>query len=367
MSELSQRTAMEDPLLELRGVGKVFVAGVGHRRRRIEAVRGVDLKLHRGESVGLVGESGSGKSTVARIIARLVRPTDGELLLDGRNVLETERARASRQYRHRVQMIFQDPFSSLNPVHTVGHHLLRALRVHGTAQGGSAESTVNALLESVGLGSVPGIAGRFPHELSGGQRQRVAIARALAVRPSVIVADEPTSMLDVSVRVGILNLLNDLRQANGLGVLLITHDLASARYATETTMVMYAGRILESGPTPEIIASPKHPYSELLVSSVPRHDTRPGPLTPNRSRPATGTTTSSDGCPFAPRCPSRMSVCDQQMPPVQYLAPGHWARCHLYGGPAAGIHTQPALAGELVVGLGSVDQTLRARNYFNQA
>ena len=322
--------AGEVPVLELKALEKVFVTGFGARRKAVKAVDDVSLSIAAGQSVGLVGESGSGKSTVARLIARLFPPTSGQILVNGRDVLADEPRRASRQYRHQVQMIFQDPFSSLNPVHTVGHHLQRALQIHQTLEGRSSALAIAELLDAVGLGSVPGIAGRFPHELSGGQRQRVATARTLAARPSLIVADEPTSMLDVSVRVGILNLLEDLRETRHIGLLLITHDLASARYSTGSTLVMYAGSILESGPSQELIAAPKHPYTQLLVSCVPKRAHRSA--VPGETLRATVAATSPDrtGCPFAPRCPHRLPVCSSSMPPVRELSDSRWVRCHLY-------------------------------------
>jgi peptide/nickel transport system ATP-binding protein len=331
--------AHQPALLELRALEKTFVTGWMRSRKTVRAVAGVDLTLGRGQAVGLVGESGSGKSTVARLIARLVPPTSGQILLNGSDVLAAEPRHASRAYRHDVQMIFQDPFSSLNPVHTIGYHLTRSVQIHGTAGGRPAAEVVADLVEAVGLGSVAGITDRYPHELSGGQRQRVAIARTLAARPSVLVADEPTSMLDMSVRVGILNLLDDLRQERDFGLLLITHDLASARYATSRTLVMYAGRILESGPSTAIIASPRHPYTQLLVSSIPRRGTMHQVAAPDERRqaaPEGGT-----GCPFAARCPSRMPVCDTVMPGPSQQEPGRWVRCHLYG-PGDGT---PASAG----------------------
>jgi peptide/nickel transport system ATP-binding protein len=321
---------VQAPLLELRDLEKTFVTGWLRNRKAVRAVAGVDLTLRSGQAIALVGESGSGKSTVARLIARLVPPTSGQILLNGSDVLATEPRHASRGYRHDVQMIFQDPFSSLNPVHTIGYHLTRSVQIHGTAGGRPVAETVAGLLEDVGLGSVTAITDRYPHELSGGQRQRVAIARTLAARPSVLVADEPTSMLDTSVRVGILNLLDDLRREREFGLLLITHDLASARYATSHTLVMYAGQILESGPSAAIIASPRHPYTQLLVSSIPRRGTvHPVPAAGERRQPAGPQ--AGPGCPFAARCPSRMPVCDTVMPGPTRTEPGHWVRCHLYG------------------------------------
>jgi peptide/nickel transport system ATP-binding protein len=331
----------DGPLLQVRGLHKDFTSGWMRRRQVVRAVRDVSFELGAGQAVGLVGESGSGKSTVARLIARLEQPTAGQILLDGQDVIAAEPRHASRGYRHQVQMIFQDPFSSLNPTHTVGYHLHRALQIHGTAAGLPAAGAIAGLLADVGLDAVPGIAGRYPHELSGGQRQRAAIARMLAARPRMIVADEPTSMLDVSVRVGILNLLADLRAQRGIGMLLITHDLASARYSTSHTMVMYAGQILESGPSSDLITDPRHPYTQLLVRSVPRRGgpaAGPAPAAAGRPGPARPGT---HGCPFAARCPSRMAVCDTTMPGPEYPGPGRQVRCHLFGPGAAGPAARP--------------------------
>jgi peptide/nickel transport system ATP-binding protein len=336
----------QTPVLELRDLQKTFTTGWLRNRKTIRAVAGVDLTLRPGQAIGLVGESGSGKSTVARLIARLVQPTAGHILLNGADVLAAEPRRASRGYRHDVQMIFQDPFSSLNPVHTIGYHLTRSVRIHGTAGGSPAAEAIAGLLDDVGLISVPGIADRYPHELSGGQRQRAAIARTLAARPSVLVADEPTSMLDMSVRVGILNLLDDLRQQRDFGLLLITHDLASARYATSQTLVMYAGQILESGPSTEIIAAPRHPYTQLLVSSIPRRGSvQPVPAATERRQSAAPVVTAGTGCPFAARCPARLPVCDTVMPGPTWPEPGHWVRCHLFGpGESTGPEPPPGAA-----------------------
>ena len=351
------------PLLETRGLDKVFVSGWMKSRKTVHAVNDVGFALRAGQSVGLVGESGSGKSTVARLIARLERPTSGQILLNGRDVIAGEPRRASRAYRHEVQMIFQDPFSSLNPTHTVGYHLRRSLQIHGTAAGLPWGAAIAGLLHDVGLESIPGIVGRYPHELSGGQRQRVAIARTLAARPALIVADEPTSMLDVSVRVGILNLLGDLRRDRGIGLLLITHDLASARYSTSHTLVMYAGRIVESGPSQELIAAPRHPYARLLVGSVPRragvHAAPDPPAAGSAASSAASSAAGSGaagqpgltGCPFAPRCPARMPQCEIAMPGPEWLDAGRWVRCHLYGpgssATAADLATRNAAGGQL--------------------
>jgi ABC-type glutathione transport system ATPase component len=223
--------------------------------------------VDRGEALALVGESGSGKSTAARLVARLLAPTSGAILLDGFDVL---RQRVTLSYRRRIQMIFQDPFASLNPVHTVAYHLARPLLRHGKAHRRDVGDRIHALLEQVGLTPASEIARKHPHQLSGGQRQRVAIARALAVEPDLILADEPTSMLDASIRVGVLNLLRDLKEQRGIAILLITHDLASARYLADQTIVLRAGHAIERGPTVEIMSSPQAAYTRELLSAVPR-------------------------------------------------------------------------------------------------
>jgi len=261
------------PILALDAVSKVF----GHGSSAVHAARAVSFALHPGRTLALVGESGSGKTTAARLIMREYRPDGGRLLFRGQPV---EGSGDLRAYRSAVQMVFQDPFSSLNPVHTVRHHLERPLRLHqpglGRAERAAAAAEVLARVQlDPGL-----ILPKYPHELSGGQRQRISIARALAVKPEVIVADEPTSMLDVSVRLGILNLLNDMKREMRLAVLYITHDIATARYVAEEIMVMYAGQIVEWGETESVLGDPQHPYTRLLLSAVPDPDRRFGEARP---------------------------------------------------------------------------------------
>jgi peptide/nickel transport system ATP-binding protein len=244
--------------LEVRGLTKTF--------RKLRAVDDVSFTLRPGTITALVGESGSGKSTVARILARLHDATSGSVLYDGKDVLAR---RDVRRYRSRVQLIFQDPFASLNPVRTIRHHLERPLRIHHVVPRGQVAGRVHELLRTVGLVPPEEIARAYPHELSGGQRQRVAIARALAVQPAVILADEPISMLDVSIRSGILNLMLDLKREFGIAFLYITHDIASARYVADEVLVMYAGRIVEQGPTDAVLHDPQHAYTRLMLSAVP--------------------------------------------------------------------------------------------------
>jgi peptide/nickel transport system ATP-binding protein len=313
----------------VRSLSKRFPVGGWLGRAEVHALEDASFTLDRGQVVALVGESGSGKSTTARLIARLIAPTAGEIVLKGQDVLKTEPHAASLAYRSEVQMIFQDPFASLNPVHTIGYHLARPLRVHGKARGGAeASEQVAALLSAVGLDAQS--AEKFPHELSGGQRQRVAFARALAVEPAVMLADEPISMLDVSIRMGILNLMERLKAERGIAYLYITHDIASARYIADETIVMYAGRMVEGASADNLIRHPAHPYTQLLLSAVP--DPRAG--RPRRVRARAEPPSLIDpppGCPFAPRSPQAMAICRQAMPGIATIAPGHWVRCHLFG------------------------------------
>ncbi len=256
--------------LEVTNLVREFRVRDGVRRTRLRAVDEVSFTLTPGRTAALVGESGSGKSTIARLIARLDRPTGGTITLhdDGRLVPD-------RSYRNHVQMVFQDPFASLNPFHTVAHHLARPLRLHDRAKGPRETwEQVLHLLDRVSLRPVEDIARRRPHELSGGQRQRVAIARALAPGAKVVIADEPVSMLDVSIRLGVLNLLARLQREDDLAVLYITHDLATARHFSDDVLVLHHGRVVERGPADEVILRPQHPYTRLLAASAPDPEKR---------------------------------------------------------------------------------------------
>jgi peptide/nickel transport system ATP-binding protein len=294
------------------------------KRRAVHAVDGVDLELHRGRVTAMVGESGSGKSTVARLLAQLYPRTAGTLVLHGKPVAKLG-GRRFRAYTGRVQMIFQDPFASLNPAHTVRYHLTRALRLHGRSPSEAGE-----LLTQVQLTPPERFLDKFPHELSGGQRQRVAIARAIAARPEVLLADEPVSMLDVSIRLGVLNLLRKLRDRLNLAILYITHDIASARYFADEMLVMYAGRVIEGGDSETVTQRASHPYTRLLVSSAPglSHE----PAGPTEGEPPS-LITPPTGCRFHPRCPHAMAVCRAEVPARFDIGdtPGHWAACWLYG------------------------------------
>jgi peptide/nickel transport system ATP-binding protein len=334
------------PVLEARGLTKHFPVRRGARQAVVHAVEDVTLTLPDAGITAVVGESGSGKSTLARMLAQLIKPTAGAVLLDG------EAAPARRRYARQVQLVLQDPFSSLNPVHSVRYHLARPLQIHGLNGAGngpgngpgngsgngpgkepgkeqSLDSLVTDLLTRVSLTPAEQFAAKYPHELSGGQRQRVAIARALAVRPRVLLADEPVSMLDVSIRLGVLNLLAGLREREGLTILYVTHDIASARYLADVIAVMYAGQVIESGPAARVTDQPAHPYTQLLLSAAPDPDRAQPPSLAGRGAPPNLIRPPS-GCRFHPRCPYAMQVCAQNRPPAVEVALGHSSACWLH-------------------------------------
>ena len=230
------------------------------------------------------------------------------------------------EYRAEVQMIFQDPFGSLNPVKTIGHHLARPLTIHKGLHGRARDERTRELLRIVGLVPPADYLDKYPHQLSGGQRQRVAIARALAVDPEVLLADEPVSMLDVSIRMGILSLMEQLKEQRAIAYLYITHDLASARYIADETMVLYAGQMMEKAPSDELMREPAHPYTRLLLSAVP-DPTRAKRRVEARGEIAT-MINPGPGCRFAPRCPLAMAICQRRTPEVTEVRPGHWVRCY---------------------------------------
>jgi peptide/nickel transport system ATP-binding protein len=311
------------PVVEIRGLVKDFPVGGLLSRGRFRALGGIDLDVRRGEIMALVGESGSGKSTIARCVARLEQPTSGTLRVDGVDVLAAEPRRASRAYRAKVQMVFQDPFGSLNPAHRVEHFLTRALVLHGRATSASTlRRRLTELLDTVDLDHV--LLDAYPHELSGGQRQRVAIARALAVEPEVILADEPTSMLDVSVRIGILNLMRRLRDERGISLLYITHDLAAARYIADRTTVMFAGEVVEAGESTALMAGPAHPYTRLLLSAVP-DPRRAGTFDPAERAALRAQVLGATTCPYAAD-----GRCRDDAPVHHVVEPGWTVRCHRY-------------------------------------
>jgi peptide/nickel transport system ATP-binding protein len=331
-------------VLEAKGLTKHFPVRRGLRdllnrsnRAAVHAVDDVYLTLRRGHVTALVGESGSGKSTVARLLAQLFPRTGGDIRLHGTST-RVKGGRHFRGYAAQVQMIFQDPFASLNPVHTIRYHLTRSLKIHHNA-GDSAEALEKALhdlLNRVSMTPPERYLDKFPHELSGGQRQRVAIARALGANPEALLADEPVSMLDVSIRLGVLNLLRDLKERLNLAILYITHDIASARYFADDTMVMYAGRMVEGGDSETVTQSPAHPYTRLLIDSAPDPDRLQGGLGPDTADRGNGEPPSlidpPAGCRFHPRCPMAMPRCTTDLPVRLEIGdrPGHWAACWLY-------------------------------------
>ncbi len=319
----------ETPLLQVRGLRKQYASGGPFGARgTVVAVSDASFEIRRGEAVALVGESGSGKSTIARLLLRLEPADGGEALLDGADVFARERGGATRDYRRRVQMVFQDPFGSLNPAHDVAHHLVRPASRLARSAAGDPNARALELLRTVGLEPAEEFLHRRPFELSGGQRQRVAIARALAAEPDLLVADEPTSMLDVSIRTGILKLLADLKRTRGLAILLITHDLASARFLAERIVVLYRGRAVEVGAAASVVAAPRHPYTRALLDSIAEFGTG----TSARAR-GTLAAPAGRGCPFADRCPDVHDRCRAEDPAPRNVD-GHEVRCHLY--PAAG-------------------------------
>jgi len=316
--------------LEVRSLTKHFATGGAVRRSHVHAVDDVSFELRPGRITALVGESGSGKSTVARLLARLYDVSDGAVLFGGSDVSRLRRRRDLRRYRAQVQMIFQDPFGSLNPVKTIRHHLERPLRVHKVVPRGEIDERIEELLRTVGLVPPNEVAAKYPHELSGGQRQRVAIARALAVEPKIILADEPTSMLDVSIRIGILNLMIRLKEELELAFLYVTHDLASARYVADDILVMYAGQIVERGPIEQVLGDPLHPYTRLLLAAVPdpAKDLHAERIEIRKGR-AAAAIDPEPGCRFAGRCPLEIEICSRITPDLVEARPAHSARCHV--------------------------------------
>jgi peptide/nickel transport system ATP-binding protein len=296
----------------------------------LTAVREVSLNLYSGAVVALVGESGSGKSTVAKLLAGQERADAGSVALHGEEVKLSSR-RAFRQYKSEVQMVFQDPFSSLNAVHTVRYHLTRPVTLHqGKKAKSDVESELVSLMEQVRLTPAEQFLAKYPHELSGGQRQRVSFARALAARPSVLLADEPVSMLDVSIRLEMLNLLDDLRQRFRLALLYITHDIASARYFSDEVLVMYAGQVVERGPTEDVTQQPAHPYTQLLVASAPDPDNLGSILRTGEKRAVRNLESAAHiwgACPFHPRCPLAADRCRAEGPPLVPLSGVRGAAC----------------------------------------
>ncbi len=319
-------------LLRTEGLTKHFKIGraMSRRRHMLHAVDDFGIEIGEREIVALVGESGSGKSTVARLLAKLYKPTSGEIYFQGKPLSGVRGHRQVLRYRGDVPMVFQDPFASFNPVFRVSHGIMRSLKLHRpdlSAEQRQAEA--ERVFEAVGLNPPAEVLQRFPHELSGGQRQRVGFAQALALRPKLILADEPVSMLDVSIRIGLLNVMAGLRDQQGVSILYITHDIASARYVADRLIVMYAGHIAETGPTEEVLTRPRHPYTQLLLSAVPdpRAPLNIGAETDRGEPPRVIDPT--PGCRFRWRCPLAIDECARVTPPLRELLPEHSAACHV--------------------------------------
>jgi oligopeptide transport system ATP-binding protein len=324
-------SAEQVSLVQVRGLKKHFpiTQGVIFQREigAIKAVDGVNFDIYKGETLGLVGETGCGKTTVGRTMLQLYEPTDGEVSFDGVNLVELKGS-DMRHMRRRMQMIFQDPYASLNPRMTVGSIVAEPLEVHRVASGRKKRERVQELLKMVGLN--PYFVNRYPHEFSGGQRQRIGIARALALNPDLIVCDEPISSLDVSIQAQVVNLLEELQERMGLTYLFIAHDLSMVRHISSRMAVMYLGKIVELTDRDEIYLNPLHPYTQALMSAVPVPDPDveeqrkrvilkgdiPSPANPPK------------GCNFNTRCPVVMDICYEEDPEYLEAKPGHWVSCH---------------------------------------
>ncbi len=332
MPEQQLGTRPDAPLLRIDDVSKIFTS----KKVRLPAVDGVDLLVNAGEVLCLVGESGCGKTTTARMAAGLSRPTSGSIVYGGEDIWSLDKEKF-RTFRTAVQYIHQDPYASLNPIHTVEATLAAPLRRHGLVKNAAeARERAAELLRRVNLTPPENYLGKFPHQMSGGQRQRVAVARALTLDPKVIIADESTSMLDVSIRVSMLNMLGSLRDDLGVGFLFITHDLAIAKYFgwQGKTAVMYLGKVVEYGPTPQVINDPQHPYTRALLNAVPE----PDPEAAARKLPGGGLRSADipslaalpSGCSFHPRCPiAEDGLCDVDEPQLTPLADGRLVSCQV--------------------------------------
>ncbi|MCX7625452.1 MAG: ATP-binding cassette domain-containing protein [Candidatus Sumerlaeaceae bacterium] len=323
--------AGSQPILTVRDMRKSFLVGrdaLWRHKLLLHAVRGVSFSLERGETLGLVGESGCGKTTLARLILQLIRPDSGSVYLDGSPDLCTLSQAALRPYRRRLQIIFQDPYGSLNPRMTVGSIVGEPLIIHRLCSKKERQERVKALLHEVGLS--PRAMNRFPHEFSGGQRQRIGIARALAVGPDVIVADEPVSALDVSIRSQIINLLERLQEQFQIAYLFVSHDLSVVAHLSHRVAVMYLGELVEIAPKRALFGEPLHPYTQALLAAVPQPDPKrkaprillrgevPSPVAP------------PSGCSFHPRCPLVFQPCSTAKPTLCEVRPNHFVACHLY-------------------------------------
>ena len=322
---------MNENILVLEGVNKHFPLNSFRMRGKVvHAMDDVSFSLRKGEVLAIVGESGSGKTTTANVISRIYRQTAGRVAFEGRELSGTMSRKEELKHHKRVQMIFQDPFGALNPTRTIGGIMERPFIIHKIAkEKRSVQEMVDNILIQVGLEPPEQFTRKFPHELSGGQRQRVNIARAFSVEPNLILADEPTSMLDVSNRMSIMNMMLNLKERHGVSFIYITHDLAGARYMSDRIIVMYAGMIMEIGPAEEVINNSFHPYTRLLKSAAPSPEMglKRNPLTTGGDVPSLIDPPS--GCRFHPRCPFAKEACSLKIPPMKKIGDDHYARCIL--------------------------------------
>ncbi len=326
-----------EPIVEVQNVKRYFeverdfIQKFNPKARKfVKAVDGVSFNIAKGEVFGLVGESGSGKTTTGKLILDVIKPTHGKILFDKTNLTELSH-REMKLFRRRMQVIFQDPYASLNPRMKTGKALSQPLEIHGIGTAKERKQRVLDMLEHVGLTPPQTVYTRYPHQLSGGQRQRVVIARALILNPDFVVADEPIAMADVSMRVLLLELMMKLKSDFSLTYLFITHDLATAKYVCDRIAIMYLGKIIEIGSLKEVFRDPLQPYTKALLSAIPipdpeakREEPIPKGEIPNPINPPSG-------CRFHPRCPSRMDICDKEIPVLKEVSSGHFVSCYLYG------------------------------------
>jgi peptide/nickel transport system ATP-binding protein len=319
----------DDVLLRTAGLTRHFRLGGLLSRRTLHAVDDLDLVIHEREIVALVGESGSGKTTVARLLAMIYPPTRGTIFYRGRSVHKLRSRKDVLWYRGEVPMVFQDPYSAMNPVFRVSHGVMRNLKLHRPELDRAQRlEEAERVFDIVGLNPAGDMLRKFPYEMSGGQRQRVGFAQALAVRPKLILADEPVSMLDVSIRAGILNMMAGLRADADASILYITHDIASARYVADRIVVMYAGHAVEQGPTEVVLSRPKHPYTQLLLSAVPDPREKLVPVSADSGEPPR-VIDPGEGCRFRQRCPYAIEKCAEVTPLLRPMGPAHDAACHV--------------------------------------